>query len=388
MAIPYWRLSAFYCFYFASLGALLPFWSLYLKARGFNALEIGELSALLVGTKIIAPNIWGWIADHTGKSLQIIRLTTFFAALFFLAFLWVSDYLGFAAVTLAFSFFWNATLPQFEVATLFHIQTEPLRYARIRLWGSVGFIAAVLGIGWLLDYQPIAILPVIIAGLLALTWLVALVTPETPPKRHKQADTGIWPLVFTTKVLAFLLVYLLLQTAHSPYYVFFSIYLKGYGYSATLTGFLWALGVFAEIILFMLMRRLLQRVDLRRILLVSILLSGLRWFLIARYAHRLDIILIAQVCHAASFGSLHVVAMHLIQEYFGKHHQGKGQALYTSVSFGLGGVLGGYYSGFLWDLVGPERLFLLAACCCAVAFVIAFLWIKNPPIQAKQQHLD
>ncbi|MEQ1635378.1 MAG: MFS transporter [Methylococcales bacterium] len=375
MAIPYWRLSGFYCFYFASLGGLLPFWSLYLKARGFNAVEIGELSALLVGTKIIAPNIWGWIADHTGKSLRIIRLAVFFAALFFLGFLLVKNYLGFALVTLVFSFFWNAALPQFEAATLLHIQTEPLRYAKIRLWGSIGFIAAVLGIGWLLDYQPISILPLVISSLLAVTWLIAITTPEATSSTYKQSGLGVWPIVFTPKVLAFLSVYLLLQIAHSPYYVFFSIYLKQYSYSTAMTGFLWALAVIAEIALFMLMRRILQRVSLRWILLVSILLSTLRWFLIARYAGILWVTLIAQLLHAASFASVHVVAMHLIQDYFGKHHQGKGQALYTSVSFGLGGVLGGYYSGYLWNLLGAEQLFLLAACCCASAFFIAFIWV-------------
>ncbi|NOT83622.1 MAG: MFS transporter, partial [Methylococcaceae bacterium] len=374
MTIPYWRLSGFYCFYFASLGGLLPFWSLYLEALGFNALEIGELSALLVGTKMIAPNIWGWIADHTGKSLRLIRVALFFAALFFLGFLGVKHYLGFALVTILFSFFWNAALPQFEVATLLHIQTEPLRYAKIRLWGSIGFIAAVLGIGRLLDYQPIRILPLVISGLLAITWLITLTTPEAEADKPIQADQGIWRIVFTAEVLAFLAVYLLLQIAHSPYYVFFSIYLKQYGYSASIIGFLWALGVIAEIGLFMLMRRLLQWISLRRILLVSIFLSAVRWLLIARYADLLWVILIAQLLHAATFASVHVVAMHLIQQYFGVHHQGKGQALYTSVSFGLGGVLGGYYSGYLWDFLGAERLFLLAACCCVGALVIALIW--------------
>ncbi|MGZ8224297.1 MAG: MFS transporter, partial [Methylobacter sp.] len=79
MTVPYWRLSGFYFFFFATLGGHLPYWSLYLKDSGFNAVEIGKLSALLFGTKIIAPNLWGWIADHTCKSLRIIRLASFFS---------------------------------------------------------------------------------------------------------------------------------------------------------------------------------------------------------------------------------------------------------------------------------------------------------------------
>ena len=86
MSIPYWRLSGFYFFYFATLGGFLPYWSLYLEQLKFNSVEIGELSALMVATKIVAPNVWGWIADHTGKSLRIIRLASFFAALIFAGF--------------------------------------------------------------------------------------------------------------------------------------------------------------------------------------------------------------------------------------------------------------------------------------------------------------
>ncbi|MGD9164200.1 MAG: MFS transporter, partial [Chromatiales bacterium] len=81
--MPYWRLSGFYLFYFASLGALLPFWGLYLQARGFTPAEIGELMAVIMVTKLIAPNIWGWIADHTGLRMPIVRLASLLSAICF-----------------------------------------------------------------------------------------------------------------------------------------------------------------------------------------------------------------------------------------------------------------------------------------------------------------
>lgn len=375
MALPYWRLSGFYFFYFATLGCFLPFWSLYLSAAGFDALTIGELSALLLGTKIIAPNIWGWIADHTGRSLRIIRIAAFFAALFFTGFLFISGYSAFALVTLLFSFFWNATLPQFEVVTLGHIQAVPQRYAHIRLWGSVGFIVAVLGIGRLLDYTDIVILPSIILGLLTANWLVAVVTPEASLIDTKRDSGGVGQIIKCPEVIAFMIVCLLLQVAHSAYYVFYSVYLKQYQYSATLTGGLWALGVAVEIVLFLAMQMVLKRVSLRRILLVSILLSILRWLLIARFPENFWIIVGAQLLHAATFGAVHVVAMYLLQHYFGPEHQGKGQALYTSISFGLGGMLGGYASGYCWTALGAQSVFWLAAGCCLIAWIVAGVWV-------------
>ncbi len=375
MSIPYWRLSGFYFFYFATLGGFLPYWSLYLKDSGFNADQIGELSALLVGTKIIAPNLWGWVADHTGKSLRIIRIASFFAALLFAGFLIDRSYIGFAWITIGFSFFWNAALPQFEAVTLFHLKSEPHRYSQIRLWGSVGFIVTVLGIGWLLDKQSISMLPVVIIILLALIWVVALTTPDARALSYETEPVGLMQILKRPEVLAFLVVYLLLQTAHGPYYVFYSIYLKQYHYSTTVTGMLWALGVCAEIVLFVYMRRLLKRYSLRHILLLSIVLAAGRWLMIAWYADQLWLLILAQLLHAATFGAAHAAAIHLVYLYFGQQHQGKGQALYSSLSYGVGGMLGSLYSGYYWESMGPTFVYSLAAVACGLAFVIAYLWI-------------
>ena len=268
ITIPYWRLSSFYFFYFATVGSFIPYWSLYLKHIGFNADAIGELSALLISTKIISPNLWGWIADRTGKSLRIIRLAAFFAGFLFAGFLFFHGYVWFAWITLCFSFFWNAALPQFEAVTLQHVKTEPHRYSRIRLWGSVGFIIAVLGVGQLLDGWGIGRLPMVVISTLCLMWLVSLIIPEAKRSDIHHTDSiGMLQILKKPEVLAFLLVSLLVQLAHSPYYVFYSIYLKHYHYSASDTGLLWTCGVLAEIVLFIYMKQLLQRFSLRIVLL-------------------------------------------------------------------------------------------------------------------------
>ncbi|WNB77654.1 MFS transporter [Methylomonas koyamae] len=378
MPVPYWRLSGFYFCYFATLGAFLPFWSLYLKQAGFAAEQIGELTALMVATKIVAPNYWGWLADKTGRNLRLVRLTLLLAALSFAGFLLRNDYLWFALVTVVFSFFWNATLPQFEAATLFHLQSEPQRYSQIRLWGSIGFIAAVLGIGRFLDYFSIANLPLIIGGLMLSNWLAALLTPEALPRGDRgQSGPGIWQILLRGELLAFLLVYLLLQVAHGPYYVFYSVYLKQHGYTATETGLLWATGVAAEIVLFLAMRRLLSWCQPRSLLLWAIALSVVRWWLIADGVDSLALTIAAQLLHAATFGVAHVVAMQLLYHYFGERHQSKGQALYSSASFGVGGMAGSLYSGYFWDLLGGREVYLVAALVCGVAWLIAFVGVAR-----------
>ncbi len=380
--LPYWRLSGFYFFYFATLGGFLPYWNLYLQDIGFNAIEIGEMSAFMVGTKIVAPNIWGWIADHTGRSLRIIRMASFLAVVFFAGFLLDNSYRWFAWVTLAFSFFWNAALPQFEALTLFHLKKDSHRYSQIRLWGSIGFIATVLGIGHLLDSTEIRVLPLVILALLFLIWLISLFTPDTKAAHHEADRHSIVYILKKPEVLAFLMVYLLLQVAHGPYYVFYSIYLSEYHYSTSGTGLLWALGVSAEVILFVFMRFFLNRFTLRRILLLSLLLTACRWLIIAQAASCLWAMLVAQLLHAVSFGSAHIVAIHLVHFYFGSRHQGKGQALYSSMSFGLGAMLGSLGSGYYWEIYGGPVIFLAAALISLLGFVIAFIWVGK-----KQQSL-
>ncbi|WP_347985737.1 MFS transporter [Methylomonas sp. AM2-LC] len=373
MSVPYWRLSAFYACYFAILGAFLPFWSLYLQQSGFNASEIGQLTALLVATKIIAPNLWGWIADKSSKRLRLIRYTTFLSALLFAGFLYQVDYAWYAYVTVGFSFFWNASLPQFEAVTLLHLNATPQHYSRIRLWGSVGFIAAVLGIGRSLDYFSIAHLPVIISIIMVLNWMIAVITPEAKSIPLLHTQTKIWQVIGRTEVIAFLLVYLLLQISHGPYYVFYSVYLKQHGYTATVTGLFWALGVFSEIIMFILFARLVKWFSLRTLLLGSLSLSVLRWTIIAYEPDIAPLLVFAQLLHAATFGVAHVVAIQLLSQYFGDHHQGIGQALYASISFGIGGMLGSLYSGYFWDSLGAMQVFVIAALASGLALIIAYL---------------
>lgn len=377
MPIPYWRLSSFYFCYFATVGMFIPYWGLYLKASGFNPAEIGQLFALLSASRIITPILWGWIADRTGKNLRIIRISTFLTALFFAGFLFIHGYVWFAWITIAFGVFWNAALPQFEAVTLYHLKSEAHRYSRIRLWGSIGFIVAVLGMGQLLDYLPIDIIPIAITALMILIWFSSLITPTIQAPHHEHAIVGIGQILKRPELWAFLIVNMLLQLAHSSYYVFYSIYLKNHHYAASLTGFLWALGVFAEIVLFIYMRRLLKRFSLRTILLSGILLSVVRWLMIAWCVDYFWLLFFAQWLHAASFAGVHVAGIHLVHHYFGDRHQGKGQALYTSVTFGIGGMVGGYYSGYFWESLGAVFVYSMAAVFCSIAGVIAYIWVRR-----------
>ncbi|HEC85816.1 MAG TPA: MFS transporter [Thioploca sp.] len=375
--VPYGRLSAFYLFYFGSLGAFMPYWSLYLQALGFDAQAIGELIAIIMATKIIAPNIWGWIADHTGRHIGLVRVTTLLTVLCFLGVFAGHSYLWLALVMGVFSFFWNAALPQFEATTIAHLGTQAHRYSHIRLWGSIGFIITVALFGWLFKYISITWLPTLLLGLFTSIWLMSLLVPEKTIVQSSLAAESFFKVLKRPEVIALFLVCFLMQASHGPYYIFYSIYLEDYGYSRDLIGQLWALGVLAEVGVFLVMHRWLRRYRLSRLLIISLGITGGRWLLIGNYVESLPVLLFAQLLHAASYGMYHGVAIQLVCQHFADHHLGRAQALYSSLSFGAGGAVGSLVSGYTWENAGAQISYLWAALICGVAVWISWQWMGD-----------
>jgi MFS transporter, PPP family, 3-phenylpropionic acid transporter len=376
-SIPYWRISAFYLFYFASLGAFVPYWSLYLQSKDFDARAIGELMAIVMATKIIAPYIWGWIADHTGRGMQLIRLAGIGALVAFAGVLLDSAYWWLVIVMSLFSFFWNAQLPQFEVNTINHLEQDSHRYSTIRLWGSLGFVLSVVGIGALLEQHDISLLPKFVLLFFALIVVSSFLVPEKNSDKHLHADGHIISVLKQPMVLAVMAVCFLAQLSHGAYYTFFSIYLREHAYSSTTIGSLWALGVCAEIVVFFFMYKLMPKFGARNLLLAALALSALRWYLIGHFVDELAILLFAQTLHAASFGLYHAVSIELFHRFFRGSHQGRGQALYSSISFGAGGALGSYISGRFWDDGGATLIFNLSAVIAFIALIIAWRFIEE-----------
>jgi len=376
--MPYWRLSGFYFFYFATLGALVPYWGLYLKSIGFTPLDIGMLMALLMISRIVAPVLWAWIADHRAQRMRVVRLAALLTLVTFAGVFFGTGFWWLAAVMMAFSFFWNASLPLLEVITLNHMDGQPGAYGRVRLWGSLGFISSVVLLGIVIDaHGPRWVLPALLLLMLGI-WSCTQLLPESEARALSEPAGRLRDVIRRPEVLAFLLACFLMQASHGPYYTFYSIYLEAHGYSKTLIGFLWAFAVLCEIGVFLLTRRLLQHIALRSLLLLSFALATLRWLLIGHFPDSLAVLIGAQMLHAATFGSFHASAIQMVYGFFTGRHQHRGQAIYGSASFGLGGAVGSFYSGYTWSSLGPAGSFDIAALLAGLAFVVAYLFLREP----------
>lgn len=270
------------------------------------------------------------------------------------------------------AFFWSASLPLVEALTFSHLGQRASGYGSIRLWGSVGFIVAVLGLGWLLDRLPLSAMLWVSLGILGGILACALALPEKREERHESDRLPIGDILHRREVKSLFAACFFMSAAHGALYVFYSIYLVSHGYGTTMVGFLWTLGVVAEIIVFLYLPRLLHIFRLRTILLFSFACAVARFLMIGWGVEWLWIVLVAQVLHAATFGAYHAASVAAVNRWFSGRHQARGQALYGSISFGAGGMLGGLVSGWTWDVLGAELTYSLSSAFALAGMII--LW--------------
>jgi MFS transporter, PPP family, 3-phenylpropionic acid transporter len=371
-SIPFFRLGALYFAYYGFVGAFMPFFALYLAWLGFTPAEIGSLLAVGQITRVIAPNVLAWWADRRGQSVGLMRGALVLAVLSFCGVFVAQSYPVLLVVIAVHSIFASAAMPLVESLTLGHLRGQYGRYGRIRLWGSIGFIVAVLLIGWALDRLQMdnllwmILLPLSAAALCALSLY--------PAATSAHGDSGpILSVVRRPEVIALLAAGFFMSVAHGPLYAFYSIYLDQAGYSKSATGALWSLGVIAEILVFLAMPYWLRRFSPRIILLASFGIAALRFLLIGWGVESLGVLIVAQVMHAASFGSFHAASLAVINEWFQGARHVRGQALFSSLVYGAGSACGSLLAGELWESTGPQWTYTAASLAAACGLLL-LLW--------------
>jgi PPP family 3-phenylpropionic acid transporter len=372
----YFRLSNFYFWYFAFIGAFAPYFALYLKSLGFSASQIGVLLAVNPVARIFGPNIWGWLSDHYGARGKLIRLNAVGTAVAFVPLLFNRGIGWMFTALLVLNIFWCAVLPLSESATLNLLGPRVGTYGRIRVWGSVGFVTVVIAGGYCLDHFGIDALAPMVLTLLVLMAASTFPLPRDREPSHHSEHASILRVVVQPAVIALLAGFFLMQVANGPYNAFYSIHLVEAGYSKKAVGWLWALGVMAEIGLFMWLPRLMRTYSLNQMLLFSFGCAVARFLLIAWGVGSIPILVVAQLMHAITFGAYHAAGVAAMHQIFRGRNQARGQALYTSLGYGLGGSLGTLGAGYAWEGWGPQWTFT----CAAVAALLAFVVVSWKPM--------
>ena len=375
----YTRLSSFYFCYYFFVGLFVPYWGIYLKSLSFNALQIGALLSLFQISRIFAPNLLGWIADRSGEYIKWIKISSFFGFIIFTGIFWSNTFISIFFIMMAMSIFTSSTLPLAESLTLTHLKANKAdsKYSHIRLWGSIGFIVAAILLGIMIDSlgERSLIYALLITQLTI--FFLAFILPDKKVTFIENNKRPIWPILRRRGVIVLLLSCALMVSSHGLLYNFYSIFLEQQGYSGTTIGLLWSVGVVFEILIFLLMPKILSNFTLKAVLLISLGFAVIRFFLIGAYVDSIIILVIAQIMHAATFGSFHVASIQLIAHFFYNEHQARGQSLYNSITYGIGGAIGGLGGGYMIQYSGMANTFMLSAILPFIGFLVLILGLKT-----------
>lgn len=356
-----WRFALFFFAYYGYVGVFSPYASLFFADKGMAAAQIGVLMSLMQVMRIVGPNFWGWVADHTRQRVMVLRVTALAALVSFLGMFFGQTFAQFFVLMAMINAFTSAQGPLSEALMLSEMHGDLTHYGRLRLWGSVGFIVSVTAAGQLMDWFGVSGMPWVAWSLLILVSFASLQMRESPHDVMHHDAPSVMDLLKRRQVILFFLSTFLMVAAHSALYVFYSLYLAQIGYSKAVIGLMWSLGVSAEIVFFLFQSTIFRWFGVQRLMIASFLIAAIRFLMIGYGAHSIMLLLIAQLLHAVTFGVHHSASVATLQRWFSGSLQARGQALYTSISYGLGGTFGGLILTLCWDRLGVEAVYGVAA---------------------------
>lgn len=379
-------LALFFLIYFFFIGVLTPYFSLYLHSIGQTALQIGVLTGLIHVLRIVGPPLWGHRASAGAGAVPVMRFLALgsFVASLVLAF--QREFLALLFALIGLHFFLSGLVPLADAAAMSATKGNFQRYGRLRLWGSIGFVTAVMAGGWVVDQFGLrAFMPMAIACLLltaGVTWLLPHTRSRSAAASKLAADSA--PASARPPGLPwFLASAALIVAAHAGLYSFVSLYLQDQGYSAAIIGRLWAIGVITEIVFFYWQGRVLQWVSVRLLLHVAFAAGIVRFGGIAGFPGELWLLFFCQSLHALTFAAHHSASLATMQRWFPGAQAARGQGWYTSIGYGVGGSMGALLAALCWEYVAPWSVFALGAVLSAAGGYCAWRSTREPPAQVR-----
>ncbi|ELQ6262815.1 3-phenylpropionate MFS transporter [Cronobacter malonaticus] len=354
-------LALSYFTYFFSYGIFLPFWSVWLAGVGVAPETIGlllgsGLIARFLGSLLLAPRV-----KDPSRLVFALRLLALLTLVFALGFWFGHQTAWLFVVLVGFNLFFSPLVPLTDALAATWQRQIAMDYGRVRLWGSLAFVIGSALTGKLVsvyDYRAIlALLSLGAASMLIGMLLKPSVMPQGEARHNEAAGWPVWRRLIVEN-WRFLACVSLLQGAHAAYYGFSAIYWQSKGYSASVVGYLWSLGVVAEIIIFALSKRLFSRFGARDLLLLSGMLGIIRWGMMG-WTTALPWLIVAQILHCGSFSICHLAAMRYIAAREGSEVI-RLQSVYSAVAMGGGIAVMTVFAGFLYQHLAGGVFWVMA----------------------------
>ena len=374
-----WLAAIFALFYF-SYGIYLPYWSLWLDGVGVSAEDIG----LLLGLSMVARTLGNLLVMSQVRSarqlIPALRILAWLSVLGFVGFYFAHSGVALLLLMLALNFFYPALIPLNDTLASRYIVQLRLDYGKVRLWGSLAFIVANivvgqvserLGVAWLLHLMVLALF---MLGLMSLM----SVSPKPEQLADEPASERLLAVWRQPDMQRFLLIAALLQGSHAFYYGFSALYWQQQGYATSTIGYLWGLGVFAEIVVLAFNRAWFSRFSARHLLALGAACALVRWTMLGATSE-LAWLIVAQVLHAGSFCFSHLGAIRFISRDLTPQTAASAQALYAALAMGLMVALLLALSGYLYPLLAGRVFWLMAL------LIVPVFWLLGRPLTAQMR---
>lgn len=357
-----WRLAVFYLLQFMALGITLPFLPWYFSTLGLSASQSGVLLAVGPTFALVAPPLWGHLADRTGRPGAVLVVVSAGAAV---GFGLLSAAAAFGAVLAALAAHWafaSATSTLIDTLTLQHVERRGGSYPAIRLWGSLGFVVSALAFGQRAVVDGGAVLVPLALMVACAAWAGAMLAgaPAHRPEGPRATAAQAVALASRGEVRLVLAATALHWIACAPYNGTLPVHLKALGLSPQTVSACAAAGVVAEIAVMWTWPRWSHRVSAHALLILSFLASALRWWGMSLTSSAPALVALS-LLHGLTFGAFFVAAVAWMAAQAPGSLRATGQSLLVAGTFGVGGLVGYLLAGRAYDALGGHRLFAAAA---------------------------
>ena len=368
-----WLNSYFICFFFI-WGIFLPFWGIWLEAKGVSPEQIGTLFSLGLVLRFCS-NIGLLPRLKTASgTLKLLSALSFSLLACLLLLVFFQGWYALAALTLILNFLIGPMMPLGDIIGTRLVKQIKINYGQARLWGSISFIVGSSFVGWAItEFGSESILWIIITAALA-TYFLSLIklNPQLQdPTNQPKEKVNLGLMLKQPKGIYFVLIMGLIQGSHGAYYAFSSIYWSSMEISEFNIALLWGIGVLAEIFLMRFNDRLFNHWTIKKMCLLALVAGIVRWLVLWQTTD-LTLLMLVQTFHAFTFALAHLAAMRFIATQADELMVGY-QSLYSSISLGLVMALLTYISGWVYEPQNSD-VFLWMAAILLPVFILLHKW--------------
>lgn len=370
-------LAAVYAALFLSAGFYLPFFSVFLANAGFSPEAIGLAVGIPMGVRLFANPVAGVLSDRWGRPRRFLAVLGVGAALCFALMAAAPGAVAIVVLVGLATAFWGPSFPLTDAFGVRLARERGIDYGRARLWGSVSFIAANLALGAALEILPaIAIVWFIAASLV----LFAVATMLMPRLEKPAVESEAAPAKFGARIVLGVIAAACVQASHALLYAFGSVHWIAAGISPTMVGFLWAVGVAAEVVVFYFGTIALRRFSPLGLILVGGISSALRFSLMALDPPQ-ALLIPLMITHAFTFTATYLGMVTLVGAHAGASAMGRAQT-FASAAVSVAMLCATFAAGPLYARFGAEAFFG-SALIGAAGIVIVLLAMLQPQSAGK-----